>query len=175
MKLMASGGVNSPPHNPLDSLQYTEAELRAAVEAAENWGTYVTVHAYTPASVRRAINAGVKVIDHGQLLDEETAKLMAEKGIWWSLQPLAYDAEVFARMDPSSQQRAKRIFEGTANAYRIAKQYGVKTAFGADILFEAGAASRQGAALASLAKWMSPAEALRQATAYNSEPPITVN
>ena len=83
IKLTAGGGVASP-HSPLDVSTFTEAELRAAVEAAENWGTYVTVHAYTPAAIQRAIAAGVKCIEHGHLMDEATAKLIAEKGIWLS-------------------------------------------------------------------------------------------
>jgi imidazolonepropionase-like amidohydrolase len=78
IKLTAGGGVASP-NSPLDATTFTEAELRAAVEAAENWGTYVTVHAYTPASIRRAIAAGVRNIEHGHLMDEASAKLMAEK------------------------------------------------------------------------------------------------
>ena len=77
IKLTAGGGVASP-HSPLDVSTFTEPELRAAVEAAENWGTYVTVHAYTPASIQRAIAAGVKCIEHGHLMDEATAKLMAD-------------------------------------------------------------------------------------------------
>lgn len=84
IKLMAGGGVSSP-YNPIESTQYTEAEIRAAVEAAENWGTYVTVHAYTPRAIRQAVSAGVKCIEHGQLIDDATAKLLADKGIWWSL------------------------------------------------------------------------------------------
>ena len=68
-------------YDPLDVTQYTEAEIHAAVEAAENWGTYVTVHAYTPRAIQQAIHAGVKCIEHGHLADEATAKLMAEKGI----------------------------------------------------------------------------------------------
>jgi len=83
---MGGGGVASP-YNPIESTQYTEAEIRAAVEAAENWGTYVTVHAYTPRAIRQAVAAGVKCIEHGHLIDEPTAKLLADKGIWWSLQP----------------------------------------------------------------------------------------
>ncbi|HYN58677.1 MAG TPA: amidohydrolase family protein [Rubrivivax sp.] len=74
LKLMEGGGVSSS-FDPLDVTQYTVAELRAAVEAAENWGTYVTVHAYTPRAVRQAIEAGVKCIDHGHMLDEATARL----------------------------------------------------------------------------------------------------
>ena len=165
---MAGGGVSSL-HNPIESVQYTEAELRAAVEAAENWGTYVTVHAYTPASIQQAIRAGVKVIEHGQLVDEATVRMMAEKGIWWSLQPLTYDEDVFARMPPVSQKKALQVFAGTDNAYRLARKYNVKTAFGADILFDAGAASRQGAYLAMLVRWYTPAEALKMATADNGE------
>src|SRR5215813_13753533 len=76
IKLTAGGGVASP-HSPLDVSTFTEPELRAAVEAAENWGTYVTVHAYTPSSIQRAIAAGVKCIEHGHLMDEPTAKLIA--------------------------------------------------------------------------------------------------
>ena len=79
IKLTAGGGVASP-HSPLDVTTFTEPELRAAVEAAENWGTYVTVHAYTPAAIERAISAGVKCIEHGHLMDEDTARLIAKRG-----------------------------------------------------------------------------------------------
>ena len=91
IKLTAGGGVASP-HSPLDVSTFTEPELHAAVEAAENWGTYVTVHAYTPAAIQRAIAAGVKCIEHGQLMDEPTARLMAERGIWLSTQPFPDEA-----------------------------------------------------------------------------------
>jgi imidazolonepropionase-like amidohydrolase len=168
IKLMAGGGVSSPL-NPIESTQYTEAEIRAAVEAAENWGTYVTVHAYMPRAIRQAVAAGVKCIEHGHLIDEPTAKLLADKGIWWSLQPLTYDEGVFARMSPVSQKKALVVWAGTENAYRLAKKYKVKTAWGADILFDAGAASRQGDYLAKMVKWYTPAEALKMATADNGE------
>ena len=87
IKVMAGGGAASA-YDPLDVSQYTLDEMKAAVEAADDWNTYVTVHAYTPRAVRRAIEAGVKCIEHGQLLDEETMKLLADKGIWLSLQAL---------------------------------------------------------------------------------------
>ena len=87
IKLTAGGGVSSP-HSPLDATTFTEAELRAAVEAAENWGTYVAAHAFISVAIRRAIAAGVKCIEHGFLMDEATAELIAEKGVWLSLQPL---------------------------------------------------------------------------------------
>lgn len=169
IKMMVGGGVSSPPHNPIESTQYTEAELRAAVEAAENWGTYVTVHAYHPRAMQMAIRAGVKVIEHGQLADEETVRMMAEKGVWWSLQPLTYETHMSAHMPATSRQRAMQVFDGTDNAYRLARKYNVRTAFGADILGDAEAASRQGTALMVLAKWYSPAEVLKMATADNGE------
>ena len=107
IKLMAGGGVASP-YNPIESTQYTEAEIRAAVEAAENWGTYVTVHAYTPRAIRQAVAAGVKCIEHGQLIDEPTAKLLADKGIWWSLQPFLDDEDASPLVNPVSQKRRWR-------------------------------------------------------------------
>ncbi len=136
IKLMAGGGVSSP-YNPIESTQFTGPEVRAAVEAAENWGTYVAVHAYTPRAIRQAVDAGVLCIEHGQLIDEPTAQLLAEKGIWWSLQPLTYDAEVFARMSPVSQKKALEVFAGTDRAYGYARKYRVRTAWGSDILFDA--------------------------------------
>src|SRR5499427_1388394 len=151
IKLMAGGGVASP-HNPIESTQYTEAEIRAAVEAAENWGTYVTVHAYTPRAIRQAVATGVECVEHGQLIDEPTTRLLADKGIWWSLQPLLDDEDVPA-LSPVSRKKALEVFAGTDNAYQLAKKYRVKTAFGSDILFDSRIASRQGAIITKLARW----------------------
>ena len=165
---MGGGGVSSPL-NPIESTQFTEPEIRAAVEAAENWGTYVTVHAYMPRSIRQGIAAGVKCIEHGHLIDEPTAKLMADKGIWWSLQPLRYDEGAFQRMSPVSQKKALQVWAGTDNAYKLAKKYKIKTAWGADILFDPGAARRHGTDLSVMVQWYTPAEVLKMATADNGE------
>ena len=107
IKLTGGGGVASP-HSPLDVTTFTEPELRAAVEAADNWGTYVTVHAYTPASIQRAIAAGAKCIEHGHLMDEPTAKQMAERGIWLSIQPFPDEmADGFPRNSQAAGQSAR--------------------------------------------------------------------
>jgi imidazolonepropionase-like amidohydrolase len=168
IKLTAGGGVASP-HSPLDVSTFTEPELRAAVEAAENWGTYVTVHAYTPVAIQRAIAAGVKCIEHGHLMDEATAKLMAEKKIWLSTQP--FPAEMANIFPPGSFERAKfeEVLSGMDNTYRFAKKYKLKTAFGTDVLFSPALAQRQGALLASLARWYTAAEILAMATSINAE------
>jgi len=168
IKLSAGGGVSSP-HSPIDASTFTEAELRAAVEAAENWGTYVTVHAFTPAAIQRAIAAGVRCIEHGFLMDEATAKLIAEKGVWLSLQPLP--DELRQGLPVGSVQRAKadEVWPGIARAYELAKKYKIKTAWGTDILFAPALAQQQGAILASLVRWYTPAEALVMATGTNAQ------
>lgn len=168
IKLMAGGGVSSV-YDPLDAVQYTEAEVRAAVEAAENWGTYVTVHAYTPRAIQMAVRAGVKCIEHGQLADEETAKIMAEKDIWWSLQPFLDDEDANPRTDPQSRSKQLEVFSGTDNAYALAKKYGVKVAWGTDFLGAAEGTMRQGARLVKMQRWYTPAEVLRMATSVNAE------
>jgi imidazolonepropionase-like amidohydrolase len=168
VKLMAGGGVASN-YDPLDVTQYTVPELRAAVEAAENWGTYVTVHAYTPRAVRQAIEAGVRCIDHGQLLDESTAKLMAEKGVWWSLQPFLDDRRSPFPEGSPNRRKQLEMFNGTDNAYALARKFKIKTAWGTDTLFDAAVAATQGAQLAKMVRWYAPAEVLKMATADNAE------
>ena len=168
IKLTAGGGVASP-HSPLDVATFTTPELRAAVEAAENWGTYVTVHAYTPETIRRSVEAGVKVIEHGHLMDEPTARLLAERGIWLSIQPFPPQmADVFP---PGSDERLKfqEVLAGQDVAYSLAKKYKIKTAFGTDVLFSQALAEQQGALLASLTRYYTPAEVLVMATGTNAE------
>ncbi|ORA28835.1 metal-dependent hydrolase family protein [Mycobacterium aquaticum] len=168
IKLTAGGGVSSP-HSPIDVITFTEPEVRAAVEAATNWGTYVTVHAYTPATISQAIRAGVACIEHAHLMDDATAKEMADKGIWLSTQPLP--EEMIGAFPPGSEEaaKAKEVIDGVANVYQLARKYHLKTAFGTDILFSPQLAPQQGALLAKLGKWFSPAEALTMATGTNAE------
>lgn len=168
VKLAAGGGVSSM-YDPIDVSQYTEAEFRAAVEAAENWGTYVTVHAYTPRAIQTAVRAGVKCIDHGQLMDEATAKLMAEKGVWLSLQPFLDNEFSNTQKTPEGRAKQLEVYAGTDNAYALAKKYKLKTAWGTDILFDPRMTVNQGAQLATLARWYTPAEILRMATGTNAE------
>lgn len=169
IKLAAGGGVASD-YDPLDVAQYTSEEFKAAVAAADNWGTYVTIHAYTPKAIRTAIEAGVKCVEHGQLADEGIAKLMAEKGVWWCLQVFLDDEDAIP-FPEGSENRAKQLemTKGTVTAYQLAKKYKVKTAWGSDCLFDAKLATRQGAQLAKLANWYTPYEILKMATSTNAE------
>jgi imidazolonepropionase-like amidohydrolase len=167
LKLAAGGGAASM-YDPIDVSQYTEGEFHAAVEAAENWGTYVTVHAYTPPAIATALRAGVRCIDHGHLMDEATAKMIAEKDAWLSLQPFV-DDEFTPALTGKNREKQLQIFAGTDAAYGYAKKYGLKTAFGTDMLFEPALTQYQNAKLVTLKRWYEPAEILAMATGTNAQ------
>ena len=167
IKLTAGGGVASP-FSPLEVTTFTEAELRAAVEAATDWGTYVATHAYTTSAIQRSIAAGVKVIEHGHLMDEATARLVAEKGIWLSTQPFI-DLGGAKMLPAAQQQQMLQVVSGTDAVYGYVKKYKIKTAFGTDILFSRELAERQGQGIVDLTRWFTPAQALAMATSANGE------
>ena len=165
IKVMAGGGAASA-YDPLDVTQYTLDEMKAAVEAADDWGTYVAVHAYTPKAVRRAIDAGVKCIEHGQLLDEATLKLLADRGIWLSLQML----DPAPPTAPENVREKKGlVIQGTENAFTWAKKYNVKLAWGTDYLFDPRSLTKQTQNMATLTRWFTPSEALKLVTHDNAE------
>jgi imidazolonepropionase-like amidohydrolase len=166
IKVMAGGGVISS-HDPLDVTQFTERELRAAVDAAENWGTYVLAHAYTPRSVRQAVAAGVRSIEHGHLLDQPTAELLAETATWWSLQPFFDDEDKIVGDGPTAE-KMRAMVRGTDTAYHLAITHRVPVAWGTDTLYNPSAAKRQGAQLAKLTRWFTPPEILTMATSTNA-------
>ena len=165
IKIMAGGGAASH-YDPLDVAQYTLDELKAAVDAASNWNTYVTVHAYTVKAVRRAIEAGVKCIEHGQLLDEATVKLLADKGVWLSLQALDPAPPTATQ---NVREKKAQVVQGTDNAFKWAKKHKVKLAFGTDILLQPAATKNQNTDFVKLTKWFTPAEALKLATHDNAQ------
>ena len=169
IKIMAGGGVSSP-YDPLDVTQFTLEEMQAGVGAAENWGTYVTVHAYTPKAVKQSIDAGVRCIEHGNLLDDATVSLLAEKGVWWCLQPFLDDQDATPFPEGSANRKKQlEMYSGTDTAYALAKKHKVRTAWGTDTLFDAKKAARQGAQLTKLTRWYEPAEILKMATGDNGQ------
>jgi imidazolonepropionase-like amidohydrolase len=163
IKIMAGGGVASP-YDPLDTAQYTLDEMRAAVEAAADWGTYVCAHVYTPMGIMRCIEAGVKSIEHGQLADEATIRAMAAAGVWWSIQPFLADEDANQYSDPRSQAKQQQVADGTVRAFEQGRAEGVNMAFGTDVLFNPRGAASQGRQLGKLTRFMPPLEALRMAT-----------
>jgi imidazolonepropionase-like amidohydrolase len=168
LKLAAGGGVSSH-YDPIDVSQYTEAEFRAAVDAAENWGTYVAVHAYTPRAIQTAIRGGVRCIEHGHLMDEATAELIGRNGIWLCTQPFLNNEFSNPQPTPDGEAKASQVYAGTDAAYKFAKAFNLKTAWGTDILFDSKMTAHQGAILTTLERWYSPVEVLKMATAVNGE------
>lgn len=166
IKLTAGGGISSS-FDPIDVSQYTEEEIRAAVEAAEDWGTYVTVHAFTSRAVRKAIAAGVKCIEHGHLMDDETLKLVAEKGVWLCMQPLDNEG----RPDFSAEQKQQRndVANGSDNVYNAAKKYNIKIAWGTDVFFNPQANKEQTKYIPKIGKWFTPYEVLKMITYDNAQ------
>jgi len=169
IKVMAGGGVASN-YDPLDVVQYSEDEMRAAVEAAAAWNTYVAVHTYTPAAIQQAIRAGVKCIEHAQLVDEESVEMAVKAGVWLSLQPFLDDEDAIA-FPEGSQNRQKMIqmTSGTDNAYNFARKYGARIAWGTDTLFDTELAKKQGKQLAKMTRWFTPFEVLKMVTHDNAE------
>jgi len=169
VKLAAGGGVASS-YDPIDVAEYTYDELKAAVDVADTWNTYVMVHAYTPTAIQTALKAGVKSIEHGQLMDEKTAKMIAEKNAWLCLQPFMDDEDAIPFPEGSDQRKKFLMMTaGTDAAYLFAKKYKIKTAFGTDTLFDAKLAAKQGKLLAKLKRWYTPYEVLKMATHDNAQ------
>jgi imidazolonepropionase-like amidohydrolase len=168
IKICVGGGTGSYA-DPLDVTQYTPDEIRAAVEAAADWGTYVMAHVYNSDGIQRAIENGVKSIEHGNLVDEPTMKLMKEKGIWLSPQVIVY---TYHPLGYTEDQKAKhdQAFAGIDNMFKIAKKIGFKKiAFGSDIITDATMLNRINEEFVHRTKWFSPAEILRQATSSSAE------
>jgi len=167
IKLVGGGGVSSP-RTTLDMLTFSEPEMRAGVEAAADRNTYVAVHAYPSTAIQRALAAGAQCIEHGHLMDEATAKLMADKGVWLSTQPFLSEEDTGA-LAGQSRINASQVFAGTKTLYPLAKEYNIKTAFGSDLLFSMRLAAGQGRMLTHLTRWYDNADILRMATAANGE------
>jgi imidazolonepropionase-like amidohydrolase len=162
IKVAAGGGLSSM-YDPIDSVQYLDAELRAAVSAAADWGTYVAVHAYTPVAIRRSIEAGVRSIEHAHLIDEPTMKLIAERGVF--LSPQAY---VFGGAFPMTGKAAP-IGAGLDRMMQLARRHGVKIAFGTDVFGAPRVYGWESLEFGARLRWFTPLEILRQATSINGE------
>jgi imidazolonepropionase-like amidohydrolase len=168
IKLAAGGGAASH-YDPLDTNQYTFEEMKAAVDAASDWNTYVAVHIFNAKGIIRALEAGVKSIEHGNLIDEEAAKLMAEKGAWFIMNPFFKDEPGSETLAPESLKKFHQIVDGVETAVELVKKYNIKMGFGTDLLFSPAANGRQADLLVRYGKWFSNVELLRMITSVNAE------
>ena len=166
IKLMTGGGVASL-YDRLEDSQFFEEEIRAAVKVAEDAGTYVMVHVYAPRAIARAVNAGVRSIEHGHLIDEPTMALIAERDVWLSMQPFTYDDNHF----PTKEQQEKHalVVQGTDNTYKLAKKYNVHLAWGTDLLFNPIGTVNQNQGIVRLQQWFTNYEILKMITHDNAE------
>jgi imidazolonepropionase-like amidohydrolase len=170
VKIMMSGGVASP-YDPLDSLQFSVDEVAAAVEEARAFGRYVCAHAYTPEAITRAAKAGVRTIEHGNLIDDASARLMAEKGMFLVANLVTYFEmkKRAAEYGMSSDMLAKNdlVIEGALKSLEICKRHGVPVAYGTDLLGQLQVAQSEEFALR--AQVLSPAEIIRSATTIGAQ------
>ncbi|KAI1094451.1 hypothetical protein F5B19DRAFT_58556 [Rostrohypoxylon terebratum] len=137
IKIMGSGGVVSPTDR-LENIQFSPEEIRAFVLAARNNHTYVTCHAYTPESIRIAIENGVRGIEHGNLIDRATAREMARRGCYLTPTLVTYqtlaDPALPGFLPPENVDKNEKVLSRGLEALRIAKEEGVPMCYGTDLL-----------------------------------------
>jgi len=162
-----AGGVGTE-FDPIDGRQFIKEEIEAAVEVANGFGTYVAAHVYTPDGIKQAIEAGVRSIEHGNLITREIAKMMAKNDVWLSPQ-----VTVFMTFSPDLGSvrlaKGKMVAAGLDQMFRLAKEYKVKIAFGTDVVVNPEACADQNREFVERTKWFTPAEVLAQATSLSGE------
>jgi imidazolonepropionase-like amidohydrolase len=170
IKIMVSGGVASP-YDPLDSRQFSLAEIAAAVEEASAFGRYTQAHAYTPEAITRAISQGVRTVEHGNLIDEPSAKLMKERGAYLVANLVAYYAmkKRAKEFGMTSEMLAKNdlVIDGGLKSLEICKRAGVPVGYGSDLLGQLQV--DQGREFLLRREVLSPIEIIRQATIVGAE------
>jgi imidazolonepropionase-like amidohydrolase len=170
IKIMVSGGVASP-YDPLDSRQFSLEEIKAAVDEAEAFGKYAQAHAYTPEAIQRAVGQGVRTIEHGNLIDEKSAKLMKQKGAYMVANLIAYYAmkERAAQFGMTADMLAKNdlVIDGGLRSLEICKRAGVKVGYGSDLLGQLQVEQNREFLLRR--EVLKPIEIIRQATLVGAE------
>jgi imidazolonepropionase-like amidohydrolase len=169
IKLMAGGGIASR-YDPIDTTQFSLEEMRAAVESAADWGTYVAVHAYTDAAVNRALDAGVKVIEHGHLLSEATLKRLKKEGAYLSSQSFGA-ARRYATGGAETERGRKgaMVRDGIDRLMNTAKKLGIPVAFGTDAFGSMRAYESGPSEFGYRLRWFDSLEILKQATSVNAK------
>ncbi|WP_411576667.1 metal-dependent hydrolase family protein [Streptomyces mutabilis] len=166
IKLAVSGGCASE-RDPLDITEFTAEEIGAAVKVAGDWNTYVATHVYNPSGIRRAVEAGVRTIEHANLIDSETLELMKEQGTWLSPQVSVYVQDP-PGLAPVTKKKFAQAREGLETLFGLAKKSGFdRIGFGSDIISAPDTLAKINEEFVHRTKWFTPAEILRQATGNN--------
>lgn len=137
LKLLVSGGVASPS-DEISAVQYTREEIRAAVVEADNHNRYVTVHAYHPRAVNAALEEGVRCVEHGNLIDEDSIRLLVENDAYLVPTIITYQAMYEAGsasgLSPASLEKLDQVREAAVDALDQAYRAGVNVVYGSDLL-----------------------------------------
>ncbi|KND87450.1 Dihydromonacolin L monooxygenase LovA [Tolypocladium ophioglossoides CBS 100239] len=137
IKIIVGGGVASPTDR-LENTQFTADEIRAIADVAESYGTYVTAHAYTPKAIRHAVDNGVMCIEHGNFLDDDTARYMAARGVWLVPTLITYQAlgedQYGGFLPPVNRAKNREVLARGLGSLRIAEAAGVRICHGSDLL-----------------------------------------
>lgn len=169
IKVMGGGGVSSL-YDPLDVTEYTPEEMKAIVDVAKSWNTYVAVHVNTDEAMQQWIEAGAKSMEHGFFLSDKTAKMMAKNDVWLSMQAMdLHGDDAFEFESPISTAKYEEVVAGLDTMVASAKKYKVKIAWGTDLLFDPVLGEKQGKFLAKMKKWFTPYEVLKMATHDNAQ------
>ena len=172
IKICTGGGVTSLT-DPLYSVQYTPEEVSAAVDEATRYGTYVAAHVHTDEGINVALDSGVKTIEHGLLIKEDTVKKLVDKDAWICPQSYIVSKEanegnpVFA--DPIQSAKMVQAMDGSVNCFKWVKQYGAKVAWGTDMFGVRAAYDNTNLEFKTRAAYYSNAEQLKQVTSANGE------
>ncbi|WP_047044891.1 metal-dependent hydrolase family protein [Vibrio mexicanus] len=167
IKIMAGGGASST-YDPLDTLQYTLDEMKAAVEAASDYGTYVAAHIHTAPAMHRAAEAGVKCFEHATIMDDEIAQIIKEKGIW--VVPSYFTSSLIAERkiplpNEETYQKTERVGKAMFKSAELIKKYNIENiAFGTDCVGTSNVHETQMQELTAIENTFDTITALRMAT-----------
>ncbi len=154
--------------DPIHTLQPSPAEIRAAVQATSDWGTYVLAHAYTSEAIQRLVENGVRSIEHGLLIDDATAKLVKDNDVVIRTQLVVFrTAQDTPGLTENNLEKLRQVLAGQENLIRLIKKYDITTGFGTDFIF--GGYTLLGQEFTARAKYWTPAEVLRQATSESAK------
>lgn len=159
LKMYTSGAV-SGLYDPLDIGEYSFEEIKAAADEAQRWNTYLAVHGYNDAAVRRSLDAGAMSIEHATIITEETAIMIKQKGAFLSTQTGVFLQEPIADWSEGQKARQQAAQQGIDRLMRLAKKHDLKIAIGTDLAGSMDAKKAQAFELTNRLKWFSPAENL---------------